>query len=140
MKEKGYARKYPLTDEEIGLIEESLRITLPEHYIEGVRSFKFDAIDGDNLHLTQDPTYLIKWNEDYEKHGYYSKGWRDDIFVVGSDGGGGIYFVMLDDEEPGIFYADWESNCSFSDLGAMRYASDMDAYFKKWVRMQEEYG
>ncbi len=69
-------------------------------------------------------------NNLWRERDYYGRPWPENAFWVGSDGGGGAYFIVCDsDTDSAVYYIDWENRLhDFSDIQQLQVAGSIPAY------------
>jgi hypothetical protein len=97
-----------MTQSDFEQIERRLDVTLPRTYTALLAVYPPDADDDIRSHgLFSDPDRVIEENIAHRRDGWFHIPWPDHYFVIGDDGCGDTYFMVLGKDEH-IYFADHE--------------------------------
>ena len=116
---------------ELLLLERELAVSLPPEYSEALLNDPLQAeLPPDYItDFASDKETLVRANQLYRKCGYYNKGWPDNIFWIGGDGGGGAYFLQIHSNDSNVHYIDWEDReHSFDRLTDLTSATSISEF------------
>ena len=90
-------------------IETSLSIELPDAYRLFMSSYPSEADEDIRSHaLFSDSDLIVAENLEHRKEGWFGIKWPDEYFVIGDDGCGDTYFMVLGKDEK-VYFADHEA-------------------------------
>ncbi len=104
-----------MNDNDIKLIEASLKISLPTSYKTLILNHPCpDNQDICNHGLFNDAQHLIDENINHRTNGWFDMDWPDNFLLIGDDGCGDTYFMVLGKDEH-VYFADHECGPSYQD-------------------------
>ncbi len=98
-----------MTPEDVSRIEHALEISLPETYASIVLDYPCaHSKEICEYGFFKDPEWVIKRNEQHRTDGWFGIDWPRHYFVIGEDGAGNTYFMVLGEDES-VYFADHEA-------------------------------
>jgi hypothetical protein len=99
--------------EDLQRIEEVLGLRLPESYASLILNYPCPENEYIREHeLFSDPEKVIRANQEHRKNGWFYLDWPGHFFVIGDDGCGDTYFMVIGKDES-VYFADHEAGPSY---------------------------
>lgn len=97
-----------MSPSEISLIERSTGTVLPEHYVSLIANYPAELADTEarDFALLDDPHQIIEHNLRVRREGYFGEKWPERYFIIGHNGCGDYYVVLLGSTEFSVGFAD----------------------------------
>ncbi|NRB82132.1 MAG: SMI1/KNR4 family protein [Saccharospirillaceae bacterium] len=117
---------------EITKIENETGITLPKCYVNVITNYPKELLDSDaqEFGLLNDPDDIIEVNLEVREDGYFGEKWPSEYFIIGSNGCGDFYVIVLDAEEFSVGFSDHES------MECNHYANNLNEFIEKYLSEQ----
>lgn len=100
-----------MSPDDISLIERSTKTTLPAHYVALVTSYPDQLADTEapDFALLDDPHRIIEHNLHVRREGFFGEKWPENYFVIGENGCGDYYVILLGTTDFSVGFADHET-------------------------------
>ena len=99
-----------MSPEDISLIERSTGKTLPAHYVALVTDYPARLADTEapDFALLDDPRQIIEYNLEVRRDGYFGEQWPEHYFIIGHNGCGDYYVILLGSTQFSVGFSDHE--------------------------------
>jgi len=94
---------------DIQRVAETLGVTLPEDYVQMLRSLQPDDIEYLQYDLFTTGREITESNQELRKTGFFGQKWPAHYLAIGSDPFGNLYFLDLSTPGSAVFLADHEA-------------------------------
>lgn len=125
-----------MNTQDIAVLEEQFKITLPEDYASVVTGEVAAQLSA--MALEVDPAILREANENHRKDCPWGFAWRDSFWWIGEDGAGGFYFIDTEEKTSTVYYFDHESSPLTFDDREPFYPSDIGNHVSDEVEIEAE--
>lgn len=122
-----------MTDEEVAQIQQTLGATLPDWYVQQLRTYPLPEPDES---LFDSAERIIRENQELRRDGWFDMPWPTGFFVIGTTGAGDPFFILPERPDRRVFWADHEGGAApaWENLPEMVFSETIAEYLEECRR------